>query len=968
MKKILSLILALSICASMVSGITAFAEEEQTGEQTVEPLVLIDTSSQKTLREAGLSGDKKEVYKGELSAKWKVDEQSGITFNVPKDISAYDTISFSMKLVSKENATILFHISSENSSTEGIDYYYRELKDIKPGEWKEYEINLASFIKSRTPRGFNDIDSFTIRTTGWDNYVAPGSVFYLEDVKLIKAPGTGREVGEDVEMVLPDTSDLNGGVALMIGKSSAFAKNEITKVDKENEEVTPIIKEDRTLVPVRFISESFDAEVGWDADERKVSVALDGKNIELIIGSNKMSVDGAEQEIDVAAEIINGRTMLPLRALVEALGKNVLWDSRGLIVITNEDTVLDATEDVKLSTMLIGMLKKGIEAKNYAAAPKFTQEIIDEACAEYCNPWSATQGNTGAAIKCANAIYYLTLVSYLDPEAKASDGTLCKDAALKQIRFLLDGGNEPFACVGCYWGHAVVANALYLIKNTPVIYDEMTDDEKDRMDWLMRALAIAGNWGYNDANNYSTGFDLMGNFGKKWGPNYTNTYLTIVMNAGMYFGLDELDEIFVNFDYDTYIKKFEELGFTNIITTWSVAGAELMENGGACTLKGSVGLSNMEAGQSGGTGAGVKIPFLYNGTRAEPMNIFTRRVKDTYQWKVMSEYGTPEGIDHCYIISRNKSPFEGQMGMMTELAWQDGGKAGVASNIRSRTTYGYDSYQIICGLYANMKLLGGWDSSTEEMRKLDNRIYVGNEDLIYKMREGYHGFSSGASIDEYEYSFEASGYRYVKDIWRNFHCMLNEQVTTIKNPNKKELEKLAAAEPKDGITEAPEGAFEAANLGADTKFTMESYYPLGKEMTKGTLEFDVVMGSYFDPATYDCVIMPMQKGEGKAFSNANMLLQFTYGTLKIRNAYKYIETPIQFAPNYRYHFKVEFDVTTRKHSVEVKQIYPTEGEVYKTGEYDFRGASDKSEFIDSICIVKTPQNSDMWVENLKISD
>lgn len=35
-----------------------------------------------------------------------------------------------------------------------------------------------------------------------------------------------------------------------------------------------------------------------------------------------------------------------------------------------------------------------------------------------------------------------------------------------------------------------------------------------------------------------------------------------------------------------------------------------------------------------------------------------------------------------------------------------------------------------------MKLLGGWDSSTDEMKKLDNRIYVGNEDLLFKMQEG----------------------------------------------------------------------------------------------------------------------------------------------------------------------------------------------------------------------------------------
>ena len=58
------------------------------------------------------------------------------------------------------------------------------------------------------------------------------------------------------------------------------------------------------------------------------------------------------------------------------------------------------------------------------------------------------------------------------------------------------------------------------------------------------------------------------------------------------------------------------------------------------------------------------------------------------------------------------------MGMMKEFAGGDGGDStGKSSTIRSRCTYGYDSYEILVSVYANMKLLGGWDSSTDEMKK-----------------------------------------------------------------------------------------------------------------------------------------------------------------------------------------------------------------------------------------------------------
>ena len=110
--------------------------------------------------------------------------------------------------------------------------------------------------------------------------------------------------------------------------------------------------DDRTLVPVRFIAESFGAKVGWDGNTQTVTVESAGKTITLVIDSKKMTVGSETVELDVPAQTINDRTLIPLRAIVEALGKQVFWDERGLIVMSEEkDIVTD--EDTGIIDILI---------------------------------------------------------------------------------------------------------------------------------------------------------------------------------------------------------------------------------------------------------------------------------------------------------------------------------------------------------------------------------------------------------------------------------------------------------------------------------------------------------------------------------------------------------------------------------------------------------------------------------------
>ncbi len=97
-------------------------------------------------------------------------------------------------------------------------------------------------------------------------------------------------------------------------------------------DVPPVIRENRTLLPIRFVATPLGAEVGWDAASRKVTIKHDGTSIEMWIDRNTALVNGAEKMIDqdnanVAPLIMPpGRTMLPLRFISENLGCQVEWD------------------------------------------------------------------------------------------------------------------------------------------------------------------------------------------------------------------------------------------------------------------------------------------------------------------------------------------------------------------------------------------------------------------------------------------------------------------------------------------------------------------------------------------------------------------------------------------------------------------------------------------------------------------
>ena len=102
----------------------------------------------------------------------------------------------------------------------------------------------------------------------------------------------------------------------------------VIKVNGKYLDFDGIIRNDRTLVPVRDIIEALGGTVDYSDSDKSVHAALGGRIIDMRIDSAVMSVDGAEKALDVPAQLIDEKTMLPLRALAESAGFTVDWDER----------------------------------------------------------------------------------------------------------------------------------------------------------------------------------------------------------------------------------------------------------------------------------------------------------------------------------------------------------------------------------------------------------------------------------------------------------------------------------------------------------------------------------------------------------------------------------------------------------------------------------------------------------------
>lgn len=129
------------------------------------------------------------------------------------------------------------------------------------------------------------------------------------------------------------------------GKHHAYAAKEV-KIEIDGKAMVPkdmpaVIIDGRTMLPMRQIAQELECEVNWNEAAKQIYVMRGSDIIVFTVDSKTGYENGKEFTMDVPATIVNDRTMLPVRALADALHLNIKWDDPNRIVsIQSGDTVV----------------------------------------------------------------------------------------------------------------------------------------------------------------------------------------------------------------------------------------------------------------------------------------------------------------------------------------------------------------------------------------------------------------------------------------------------------------------------------------------------------------------------------------------------------------------------------------------------------------------------------------------------
>ena len=142
--------------------------------------------------------------------------------------------------------------------------------------------------------------------------------YTTEELSAIEAAGEALEAADPTIQVLPVEN------IMVKGKHLGF-------------DTPPVIKAGRTLVPVKALVQAFGAQVAWDPALQTVTITKGELTMVLTLGETEVLVNGDPVQLDVPAQAMNGRTVVPLRFIAEKMN----------FVVTYEDgeiTVEDAVE------------------------------------------------------------------------------------------------------------------------------------------------------------------------------------------------------------------------------------------------------------------------------------------------------------------------------------------------------------------------------------------------------------------------------------------------------------------------------------------------------------------------------------------------------------------------------------------------------------------------------------------------
>lgn len=241
------------------------------------------------------------------------------------------------------------------------------------------------------------------------------------------------------------------------------------------EDQNAIIKEDRTLIPARGVFEAMDCTVIWKEDDRAVEVkssdnitlitlTIDNPIMRVATFTSLLDADINEVELDVAPQIVNDRTMIPLRAVSEALKSKVDWDQEAyrVDITTNEKPAsTDGMPTLALRASEEGF-SEGDTVDIYIAASNFAGENLfvsgvgaaieyDKANFEFVEAALVNNGEVIAADASASNPDFTDTMLKVAAVTIDSNTAVTEDGDIMKITFKsLTGKDGTFRLSHCY--------------------------------------------------------------------------------------------------------------------------------------------------------------------------------------------------------------------------------------------------------------------------------------------------------------------------------------------------------------------------------------------------------------------------------------------------------------------------------------------------------------------------------------
>lgn len=320
MKRILSLVMTLAISLSL--SVTAFADNG--------PGDVADSISDPTLREEWnkqqAEYDKIEAQIKALDAQFKKDNPGVQLYVLSRFDTVYDTAGLlwetgvSTNLFTGYHGIGYYRINGTTNITVGVNTYkaYILAPDPKPNVTKTYLNKRAALIEKM--EGADD--------AGWDAY------FKSSDIDHACYQQISDAVGENDSLYMAfqiNNYMINYGY---LSDMTAFTRNNYSyMIEKGNRDIRPYIKNGSTMVPLRSIINGLSgASISWDSSRNAAVANYQGTAIVMPIGSTTAYVNGNPISMPVSAEIKGGTTMIPLRFVAETFGFDVNYDAATKVV------------------------------------------------------------------------------------------------------------------------------------------------------------------------------------------------------------------------------------------------------------------------------------------------------------------------------------------------------------------------------------------------------------------------------------------------------------------------------------------------------------------------------------------------------------------------------------------------------------------------------------------------------------